>query len=404
MLKTKSAGFIILLGTLVAIPPLSTDVGLPAYGNTAASFGITPASVALTLSFFMFGFAIGPLFYGPASEKFGRRPVLLAGLGLYLLTSILCTITPSFHLLLGSRLIQGFAASVGTVLAIACVRDSFDGPEGQRKIAYMMMINGLMPVTAPSVGAVILRFGDWRTIYGLMVVCAVLLLYFVRFQFGETIRKTDPAALRLRDLVKNYLTVIRHPVSFRASLINGFGFASLFAFISGSPIVFMGHMGIPAQAYGILIAIPVVGTISGTFSGNLLQRFQITSTRILCLSLILMVLATGALLALCLSDSYLVVPMVALICVSNFSMGMLGPCASFGAVRDLPQLAGSASAILASLQMLLGAGASTLMAGLFHLIGPAAMASGMFGFAVLAGLTFLTNPRLLDPVHATDRH
>ncbi|MGB8602025.1 MAG: multidrug effflux MFS transporter [Rhizomicrobium sp.] len=398
MLNKNSVGFILLLAALVAIPPLSTDVGLPAFGATAASFHVPTASVALTLSFFMLGFAVGPLFYGPASERYGRKPILLGGLILYFLTSILCTLTPSFLILLFSRLLQGFAASAGSVLAIACIRDLFEGDAARRRLSYTMMINGLMPLTAPTLGAIILALGNWRSIYGLMVVSGFLLMAGVFFGQPESLRRKNPNALKPSGLIAGYKAVLRHPVSFRASLINAMSFGTMFAFISGSPILLMQVMHLPAAQFALYFAIPVVGTIAGTFGGNLMQRRSITSEQILTFGLILMTGATLILLLLNIFHVYAIVLVIGLIWLSNCAMGMIGPCASYAAVQYLPQLAGQASAILSSTQMVIGALSSSLVALLFAWVGPSAMAAEMFGFAALAAILFFTRPNA--PEHA----
>jgi MFS transporter, DHA1 family, multidrug resistance protein len=393
MLNRDSLAFTVFLGALVAIPPLSTDVGLPAYGATAAALHVPEASMALTLSLFMLGFAVGPLFYGPISERFGRKPVLLAGLTLYLVTSALCTITPSFSLLLACRLVQGAAASSGNVLAMACIRDLFDGAKARRKISYVMIINGVMPLTAPTIGVFILALGDWRTIYGLMTVCGVLLLLGTRFGLQESIAQKKPNALELRQLIHDYKTVLTHPVSIRGALVSAMCFGMLFTFISGSPILFIHIMRLPASLFGYVFAATTLGAIGGTYLNTRLLRRKTDPHRILGAGLIVMAGGTTALLLLSLSNIALLPLMVFFLFAANFGNGMAGPNAAYAVVQDMPHLAGQASAVLSSVQMIFAALPAALVAALFAVIGPHAMAAEMFGFVVIACGIYFTRPR-----------
>ncbi|MDR3436358.1 multidrug effflux MFS transporter [Telmatospirillum sp.] len=397
MLKRESLAFTVLLSGLVAIPPLSTDIGLPAYAETADALATTQPVVALTLSFFMLGFGIGPLFYGPLSERFGRRPVLLAGLTFYFIASVFCTFTPSIGLLLGSRLVQGFAAAGGTVLAIASIRDLFDSAGGRKKIAYVMMINGLMPMVAPSIGVFVLATGGWRAVYAVMMAGGALLVLGVLFGFAESIPRKNPGALAVGQLIAGYKEVLTHRVSISSALLNASCFGVMFAFISGSPIFFIDLMGVTTKTYGYIFAIPVVGTVSGTLCNSLFGGRRNKPRRFICIGLSLMTVATACLLTLSLTAPSLLVPMVVLLVATNFGIGLVSPNASYAAVQFMPHLAGVASAVLASTQMIVGAVSAALVVSLFTSLGPCALAAVMFGFALLAVCLFLSIPRDLPP-------
>jgi DHA1 family bicyclomycin/chloramphenicol resistance-like MFS transporter len=402
MLNRNSFVFTILLGGLVAIPPLSTDIGLPAYSATAAALRTTEPTVALTLSFFMLGFAVGPLFYGPISERFGRRPVLLAGLGLYLVTSVLCTVTPSIGLLLGSRLFQGFAAASGTVLVVACIRDLFDGATGRKRMSYVLMINGVMPLIAPSIGVFILAAGGWRSIYAFMTAGGVLLMLGVLFGFAESIPKKSPHALEIWHLLRGYKEVLMHPVSAKAALLNAFGFGVMFTYISCSPLLFISNMHVSQHVYGLIFSVTVIGTICGTLFGVFLNGRPAQPTLVIRLGLSLTALATFVLLVVSVGDFYRLPVIVALLFASNFGFGLSGPTVSYAAVQYLPHLAGVASAVLASSQMIVASIAATLVASLFGVMGPSTMGVVMFGFALLACGLYAVTP-FNAPLEPTSR-
>lgn len=392
MLSRHSLAFSLLLGGLIAIPPVSTDLGLPAYGATAAALGVPEAAMTLTLSLFMAGFAAGPLFYGPFSERFGRRPVLLAGLWLYLASSLVCLFASSFTVLLAARLVQGFAASSGTVLAIAAIRDLFNGAAGQRKISVVMIINGVAPLVAPTLGVGLLAMGGWRLGYGVMVVGGIALVASVGFGFAESIARRNPGALAPGALWRGYRRVLLHPVSGRAALFNAFGFGALFTYISGSPIVLISHMGISQSGYGLIFAATATATVGGTAVGMLLRRVRVGTQGLIRTGLLATLLATAGLLGMNAFGVFRLELMLPLMMLSNAGVGLAGPAASYAAVRDLPELAGFTSAVLTSAQMLMAALASALASALFGLLGPAAMAAAMFGFALLAGGIYLATP------------
>ncbi|WP_336799321.1 MFS transporter [Kaistia sp. MMO-174] len=214
MLKPNSVAFTVLLAGLAAMAPISTDIALPAYGATAEALGTTQAAVAVSLSLFMIGYALGPLLHGPLSERFGRRPVLVAGLLVYLASSAICALTPTLSVLLAGRLVQGFAASSASVLALAIVRDLYEGMEARRKLSYVMLILGLMPMIAPTLGAIILVSFGWRSVYVAMAGAGLVLLAAVIFGFAESIRARNPNALAPRHLLASYGEVLRHPTGF----------------------------------------------------------------------------------------------------------------------------------------------------------------------------------------------
>lgn len=401
MLDKNSLGFTVLLSSLVALPPLSIDLGLAAFAATAADLHTTEPTVALTLSWFMLGFAGGPLLYGPMSDRFGRRPVMIAGISLYVITSAFCTVAPTIEALLGARLLQGLAAASGTVPAIAAIRDLFDGNAARKKISYVMAINAVMPLTAPSIGVYVLAIGGWRSGYGLMAAFGAMLLVAILLGFRESIPHKNPAALAPRQLVQGYKEVLTHPVSLKAALANAMCFGVLFAYISGSPILFIGVMHLSATMYGYVFAVPVTGAITGTLLNGVVLGRGGKPTRVIRIGLALMTLAATLLLLVLLGplDGRLTI-IVVLLFTSSFGVGLVGPNVSYAAMRDMPHRAGVASAVLTSAQMVMGAVAAAIVAWLFHGLGASAMPTVMVGFVALAWVLHATTPAAPAPAKA----
>ncbi len=394
MLKPNSVAFTVLLAGLAAMAPISTDIALPSYAATAAALGATQSAVAINLSLFMIGYALGPLVYGPLSERFGRRPVLIAGLLLYVLAGVLCSLTPSLTGLLAGRLLQGIAASSASVLALAIVRDLYEGAEARRKLSYVMLILGLMPMIAPTLGAVILVAFGWRSVYVAMAGAALILLAAVTFGVAESIRARNPYALAPRQLLASYREVLSSPTGFGFSVLGALCFGVMFSFIAGSSMLFMDVLGVSATTYGYLFAVPVLGMMMGTMLNSRLTGRGVNDGHVMAVGFALMLAAVALLLAVTLSGSRSVPAVVALLLVNNFAIGLILTNASHRALQPMPHLAGIASAVLNSAQMAAGALSSALVALLIPILGGSAMSLSMAVFAVAASGLFVALTRL----------
>ncbi|MCX5570839.1 multidrug effflux MFS transporter [Kaistia nematophila] len=394
MLKPNSVAFTVLLAGLAAMAPISTDIALPAYGATAEALGTTQAAVAVSLSLFMIGYALGPLLHGPLSERFGRRPVLVAGLLVYLASSAICALTPTLSVLLAGRLVQGFAASSASVLALAIVRDLYEGMEARRKLSYVMLILGLMPMIAPTLGAIILVSFGWRSVYVAMAGAGLVLLAAVIFGFAESIRARNPNALAPRHLLASYGEVLRHPTGFGFSALGALCFGVMFSFISGSSMLFMDVLGVSAATYGYLFAIPVLGMMAGTMANSRLVGRGVSDGRTMAAGFAIMLAAVALLLVVSLTGMLSVWLVVALLIASNFGTGLILPNSSHRALQPMPHLAGFASAVLNSAQMAVGAISSAIVAALVPWLGGSAMVISMAGFAVAACGLFVVLSRI----------
>ncbi len=394
MLKPNSVAFTVLLAGLAAMAPISTDIALPSYAATAAALGATQSGVAINLSLFMIGYALGPLVYGPLSERFGRRPVLIAGLMLYVVAGAVCSLTPSLSGLLAGRLVQGIAASSASVLALAIVRDLYEGAEARRKLSYVMLILGLMPMIAPTLGAIILVSFGWRSVYVAMTGAGLILLAAMIFGVSESIRARNPNALEPRQLVASYREVLSHPTGFGFSILGALCFGVMFSFIAGSSMLFMDVLGVSATAYGYLFAVPVLGMMIGTLLNSRLTARGVDDGRVMTVGFALMLAAVALLVAFTVSGSRSVPVVVGLLLVNNFAIGLILTNASHRALLPMPHLAGIASAVLNSTQMAAGALSSALVALLVPILGVSAVTLSMAIFAVAASCLFVALSRL----------
>jgi MFS transporter, DHA1 family, multidrug resistance protein len=383
-IRPQSVGFTVLLGALAALPPLSIDMGLPAFPRLEQELGTSSAGAGLTLSVFMAGFSVSQLLLGPLSDRYGRRPVLLAGLLFYAAAGFLCALAPSIGTLIGFRLVEGACAASGTVMAFAITRDLFEGAAARQRFSYVSVVLSVAPVIAPTLGSWALMVGGWRAIYTFLGITGVALLLAVGAGLPET-RRRPPAAI---GPLRGFARMARHRRAMGYALTNAMGFGALFAYISGSPLVLMGVLGVSAPIYGLLFAITSGGIMLGAWVNSQAAHSADVSRTALAGALSISLAAAAALLAVTTQGWATVATLLPLFVLHAFCRGVSMPNATQGALEPMGEIAGVASAVVGFLQMATAALSSALVALLFPLLGPTAMALVMTMFSAAALLTW----------------
>lgn len=386
-LRPHSLAFIFLVGALAALPPLSIDLGLPALTLLHSSLGATTAQAALTLSLFLAGFGAAQLVMGPLSDRHGRRPVMLAGMALYALGGLGCALAPTIEALLAFRLLEGIGAAGGTTLAMAVVRDRFDGQAGRIKMSQVSMVITIAPIIAPTLGGMLLLvFDDWRAIYATLAVAGALLVAAVWAGLDES---RPPASGARLDLLGRYAAVFRHRSTMGYVLVNTLGSGGLFAFISASPLVLMGTMQVSTQVFGLLFAITSSGILIGSTINNVLARRGVGARGPLAVGLVLAPLAAlGAALfpALGIVRLETFIPFVVVVGICR---GLTTPNITHAALEPVPQHAGVTSAMMGSGQMLCMALSGVIVAHMHAELGVLGVALTMLGFLAAGLLSWL---------------
>ena len=270
---------IVLLGLLLATLPFAVDLTLPSMPMTAAAFGTSDAAVQFSLSAFVAGLAAGQLVYGPVSDRFGRRPVLMIGLGLFLAASIGCALAPSIEALTAFRAIHGLAACAMSVLARAVVRDLYRDENAARMYAQIMMVHGLAPLIGPILGAhLTIRFG-WQAAFWFLAAYAAVLMVLVWRALGESLARRDPAATRPADVLNNYVRVLTDRPYVGYLLAMAACYSGLFAFLFASPATLINQFGLSVADYGYLFSATMLVHLVGTWvSARLVRRRSIAGT------------------------------------------------------------------------------------------------------------------------------
>jgi MFS transporter, DHA1 family, multidrug resistance protein len=360
----RRAAFWALLVTLIAYQPIATDTYLPALPAIERAFKTDAAMVQWTLSAFFLGIASAQLFYGPLSDRFGRKPVLMAGIGFFLVSSIACLFATTIETLIVARFFQAIGCCAGPTIARAVVRDVFAREHAARALAYLGAAMGIIPALAPIVGGFLLTTFEWRAIFVLMMAVAGLTLLALVGFFHETNTAPDPQALNLRRMAANYREMVGERVFMGFALTAACAIGGLVMFLSGSPHVIITQHGVAADAYGYLFAIIVFSYTAGTLaSGRLTLKLGIE--RMVLIGALIGVTAGIAQAALAWAGHR---SLTALLVPQGFYMVSLGfvlPNALAGAIGPYPTRAGAASALLGFIQLTLAAAITIGMAYAF---------------------------------------
>ncbi|MEA2721852.1 MAG: transporter, family, multidrug resistance protein [Candidatus Eremiobacteraeota bacterium] len=352
-----SAGFVMLLGALTMLPPLSIDVSLPGLPVIAHAIGASSASMQQSLSVFIFAFGAGQLVLGPLSDRYGRRPVLLAGLVVFSLAGVACTFANGPALLLVARFVQGLGACAGTMSARAIVQDVAPTRERAASLqAYVSAVTTVAPIVAPLLGALVLVTLGWRWLYGVLVVVGIALLVAVLTRLPETAPGT---AGRRRDA---YVRVLRLPRTIPLALFVACAFGAYFALISGSPFALVAQMHVASAPYAVAFAINACALLAGSFTAGRLSG-RVGAERLFGTGVML---ATTAAAVACAVDVLAPTPagFTATFALFAFAFGIANPNAYAAALADAGPDAGTTSAVLGATQMIGGAIASALATAL----------------------------------------
>jgi DHA1 family bicyclomycin/chloramphenicol resistance-like MFS transporter len=378
-----------LLAAITALAPFSLQIFLPALPAIQASFAVAPGVVQLALSLSILANALANLAYGPLSDRFGRRPVLLVGLAAFIAGSLGCALAPSIELLIGARVVQSIGGAAGMVLARAIVRDLYDRERSASIIAYLTMAMVVAPMLAPTIGAVLLDVASWRAIFVLTTAIGVVLSWPIITMLAET---RSPEARRIGSTFAGATTLLRSGQFWSYVLQSTFGISVFFAFISGAPYFMINVLGRPATEYGLWFIL-----VSAAFmTGNLVSgRFsaRIGLDRMVFAGAVLALTGAGLALALLLGGAWTPLALFGPMMAAGLGNGFSVPNAQAGAISVRPLLAGTASGIAGFSQMFVAALVSQAV-GMLQNGTPYPMVGFMAGCAVLSLAGFLLPRRL----------
>jgi DHA1 family bicyclomycin/chloramphenicol resistance-like MFS transporter len=297
-----STAFTLLLSLLVALPSFAIDMSLPALTTTGAALGVAPAQAGMMMSLFMLGFAVAPLFYGPASDRYGRKPIVVFACMLFIIAGIGCALAHSLPTLLMWRVVQGAGAGASMTIALAIIRDLFEGQAARTKFSYVAIATTFVPMIAPTAGAALLALGGWRVIHAALAGIGLLLLLAMFLGFAESAR-VDPANRLVPSIIaRNYLRVLMHPLCLGYILVNAAAFGALLAYVSGSSLFLINVVGLRPEQYGLVFAATSLGIMGGGFINSRLSAWGVLPGYPLTIGLVLATVSTMSLLGMTLAD------------------------------------------------------------------------------------------------------
>jgi DHA1 family bicyclomycin/chloramphenicol resistance-like MFS transporter len=333
---------------------------LPGFPAIAADLNTTIDHVSYSLSSFFIGICAGQLISGPLLDRYGRKPPLYAGLIIYVIASIGCAMSTSVDMLIGFRLLQALGGCVGMVAPSAIVRDVFPVNESAKVFSLLILVLGVSPIIAPTFGSFLISHFSWNAVFLVLAGIVVLLMIAVFFFLPES-RKADPSlSLKPKAILGNFYTVIKEPQFYTYALAGAIAAAGLFAYLAGSPFVFMNLFKVSATQYGWIFAIIAAGLItSSQLNNQLLKKFsseQIIKITLLVQSSIGIILFVGAVMNVLNLYSTIGLMFLFLSC-----QGFTFPNSAALSLAPFTKEAGSASALMGALQMALGALASAVV-------------------------------------------
>jgi len=392
----------LVLGLLSAIGPFAIDMYLPALPAIGASLGANIGEVQMTLTAFFLALALGQLLYGPVSDMVGRKPPMYFGLALFLLSSVGCALATDIHVLNGLRFLQGLGAAAGMAIPRAVVRDLHTGNEAARLMSLLMLVFSVSPILAPLAGSLVIAVAGWRGVFWAVAVAALAGVALMALYLKETRTAAERVESSLGSALRAYGVLLRDGHYLGLVFISGFAMAGFFVYLAGSSFVLIDHYGLSPMQYSLAFGLNAAAFIGvSQFNGALGERFGLANVVrpaalgcALVMALMLGYFATGG-------DSLAV--LVVLWFIASAFMGVVVPTTAVLALERHGAIAGTASALLGTLQMATGALMMSVV-GYFADGTPLPMVAGMSAGVGMAWLlSWLTlggrraQPRLANP-------
>jgi DHA1 family bicyclomycin/chloramphenicol resistance-like MFS transporter len=398
MTKQKYFFLILLLGTLTALGPFSIDMYLPGFPAIAKNLHTTVARVALSLSSFFVGISAGQLLYGPLLDRFGRKKPLYFGLLLYVVSSAGCLAVHSIDQLIVLRFVQAIGSCAAAVASMTLVRDLFPVKDSAKVFALLMLVVGVSPMVAPTVGGYVSAAFGWQAVFLMLGAIGALLLLACFFWLPDNYKPDLTLSLKPRPILTNFWAVLREPQFTTYAFTGAISFSGLFAYVSGSPLVFMDIYHVDGKVYGWIFAFLSIGLIgSSQVNSRLLRKYQ--SEQIVLAALSCQSIITCIFLILTSTNIVGLGGTVAFLFLYLCCLGFTNPNTSALSLAPFTRNAGSASALMGAIQMALGALASVSVS-LFNTRTAVPMVAIMVVTALSALLVLLISRKRLTHVVA----
>ena len=362
-IRRPSLGEILLLGSLTAFGAVTIDLYLPTLPAIARDYGTSAAAVQLTLSTFFVGMALGQLFFGPLSDRIGRRPTILIGCAVYVAASLFCALAPTIEALVAGRFFQALGCCAAMVTCRAIVRDRYDHRDSARIFSLLMLVLAIAPLLAPTVGGWIAAAAGWHAVFYAFVAVGVAISAAVGLRLDESRSAATAQAARGQDVLSAYARLLGHKRLIGYLLVGAANGATLFSYIAASPDLVVNSWGFSESQFGLVFAAIAVGVVGSSQVNRQLLKHR-SPDAILALATLGAAAAGVALWLVALFDAPVPVVLAAVF-VALSSNGLIAANASAGALNVDPLRAGAISGLMGGINFGMGAAASALAAAMY---------------------------------------
>ena len=385
--------YIVILGALAALGPFTIDLYLPAFPAVAADLHASDAAIQLTLTATLVGFALGQLIVGPLADAFGRRKPLIIATSIHVVASLAVVFAPTVELVTVGRVFQGIGAAGSGVVAMAIVRDLFNGQRLIRMLSRLALVWGLAPVLAPVLGSQLLRVVEWRGIFIVLAAYGLVMVVVSSFFMIETLPADRRGAFSGRSIARRYRHLVHDRAFVGAAILGSMAFTALFSYLSSSSFLLQDTFGLSAQQYGMVFGLNSLGLVAATqISARLMRRFA--PKQVATLGVLIMSTGAASLLVAGLADGSLAWVLASLFFVVS-PLGIIMPTVQVTALANHAAEAGTAASLIGALNSLLP-GLATPIVGMLG-VSVVSMASVMIGALLIANVALWTIVRPSAP-------
>ena len=357
MTKTKYIKLILILGSLTALGPFSIDMYLPGFAGIAKDLNTSVANVSMTLSSYFIGISAGQLLYGPLLDRYGRKKPLFIGLLIYILASLGCVFVTDIDAFIGLRFVQAVGSCAATVASVSMVRDLFPVKDIPKVFSLLMLVVGLSPMLAPTIGGYVTEEYGWHTVFFILMCMGIVILLAAQIGLPNTFKPDTSISLKPKPIINNFIIILKEPQFYTYAFTGAVAFSGLFTYVAASPILFMDIFEVNGKTYGWIFAFMSLSFISASQLNSLLLR-KFTSEQMILgalisqslISVLFLILATNNLLGL--------YETIAMLFLFLACLGISNPNTAGLTLAPFSRNAGSASALMGAIQLGLGAIAS----------------------------------------------
>jgi len=357
MTKTKYIKLILILGSLTALGPFSIDMYLPGFSGIAKDLNTTVANVSMTLSSYFIGISAGQLLYGPLLDRFGRKKPLFIGLLVYILASLGCVFVTNIDTFIGLRFIQAIGSCAATVASVSMVRDLFPLKDIPKVFSLLMLVVGLSPMLAPTIGGYVTADYGWHTVFFILMCMGILILLAAQIGLPNTFEPDTSISLKPKPIITNFISIVKEPQFYTYAFTGAIAFSGLFTYVAASPILFMDIFKVDAKTYGWVFAFMSLSFIGASQLNSILLR-KFSSEQMIFGALIIQSIISIVFLLLAINGLLGLYETIGMLFLFLACLGISNPNTAGLTLAPFSRNAGSASALMGAIQLGLGALAS----------------------------------------------